>query len=174
MNVYHGTRAPLFDISQGLRYPGEDQMLALIERGMQEVGLSYTDWIFHQEKFVRERRLCILNKMRRPTRKVIWTTTNLETAWSYARRSPELVSEAVREEYLRLHWRRKNAGREASDLSLKAVEWVGDPKVVVLDALKIGARGGHNEPTLAEIPSSAIVGILLDMPPARTGASIPV
>jgi shikimate kinase len=106
-------------------------------------------------------KLCILREMQQEYRKVIWVTANFETDMRYAERSPELVSEAIRNEYTRLHYRRKNVLDEANEIVLKGIAWFGEPKVVILNAKKIGATGGHNEPTKSYISSDAIEKIVI-------------
>jgi hypothetical protein len=158
--VYHGTRIPDDVIMcNGLSYPGEEIILEWIKRAMDENCLSYDKWLENQINMTKKGKITTLYEIRKDYRKVIWTTDKKETAWSYALRAPELVSEAVRNEVVRLNSRKKNIFDIASESAQKAVDWFGEPKVIAINAKRIGACGGVNEPTLAHIPYDAIIGV---------------
>jgi hypothetical protein len=159
--VYHGTRTSEFVLrAEGLRYLGEEHFLNLIRTSLEEIDLSYESWYENQKKMIKKGKICILWEMRKPNRGVVWVTDSENNAWSYARRSPEIVSEAVRNEMYRLHGRKKDIVRIANESVDKSIEWIGEPKVVVLDAKSVGARIGCNQPLCELIPPSAIIDIL--------------
>lgn len=159
--VYHGTRTPVnLLLKEGLRYPTEKELLGMIQQAIEKAGLSYEAWLDGQAWKERKGRLNHLRELREAYRGKIWTTDRIETAWSYARRAPEIVSEAVRGEIFRLYWRRKAVIEMADEAVEKAMDGVGKPIVVVLDAKKIGARGGCNEPIAPHISPDAIIEVL--------------
>jgi hypothetical protein len=160
--VYHGTRAPPEVLRRdGLRYPTEQEFMEMIRGAMERAGLSFEEWQRGQEWLIKKGRLTQSREMRQGYRQKIWTTADIETAWRYAGRAPEIVSEAVRNEVYRLYWRRKAAIEMADAAVEKALYGIGNPAVVVLDAKKIGAVGGHNEPISRIIGPEAIVDILV-------------
>lgn len=161
VRVFHGTRAPAeLILKEGLRYPTEQELLDMIRHALERAGLSYNDWLDGQAWKQRKGRLTHLREMRENHRSKIWVTDRIETAWSYASRAPEIVSESVRGEIFRLYWRRKAVVEMADEAVKKAMDGLGDPIVVILDAKKIGARGGCNEPIAPFISPDAIVEIL--------------
>lgn len=159
--VYHGTRvSPDVLKKEGLHYPTESEFMEMIRGAMGRAGLSFEEWKEGQVWLECKGRLNQTREMRETHRQKIWTTARLETAWSYADRAPEIVSEAVRNEIYRLYWRRKTVVDMAENAVCRAMEGIGRPVVVVLDARKIGALGGHNEPIARYISPDAIVRIL--------------
>lgn len=159
--VYHGTRTPAWVIkTHGLRYPGVDYLLNLIQKSLESVGLSYNDWYENQKKMTASGKLCMLREINQSYRQVVWVTDNVENAWSYAMHSPEAVSEAVRSEIYRLHGRKKNIVDIANKQTRQSLEWIGTPRVIVLDAKKLGVHRGCNHPLCEMVPQEAIVDIL--------------
>lgn len=159
--VYHGTRvAPQIIREHGLQYPGTDMLLKMIEKSMGVAGLDYSAWFVHQQKLDATGKFNTLHELRGTHRTKIWVTDSESNAKSYASHAPEIVNEALRNEYFRLHSRRKNVIEEVNDLTTKSTAWIGNPVVVVLDAVKIGARFGCNQPIAPAIPASAIIDIV--------------
>ena len=159
--VFHGTRLSADVIlTQGLKYPGTDELVSMIHQSLIEAGLSPDVWLQHQEKLKREGRFTTLGELSRDYRRVIWVTEFEDNAWSYASRSPEIVSEAIIKEYVSIHYRRKNVFNEANTIADKSRQWIGEPKVVVIDADSIGAGRGNNQPISPYIPPEFILDIL--------------
>jgi hypothetical protein len=160
IHVYHGTRVhPKTLLKDGLVYPGVGPLLTMIKRSLEEAGLSYTAWADYQDTLISKGKLNTITELKYKHRQKIWVTDSLTNAWSYARRSPEIVSEAVHHEYLRLHYRRKHVIDEANNAVEIGTKWIGDPVVVVLDAKKLGVGLGCNQPIAPVIPKDVIVEI---------------
>jgi hypothetical protein len=141
--VYHGTRTPIEKLlSEGLRYPSEQEFLIMIRQALEAAGLSYDQWLDGQAWLRKKGRLHRLQEMKEPYRQKIWTTDDPDMAWRYAERAPELVSESVRCEIYRLYWRRKAVVEMANAAVDRAMAVFGKPVVVVLDARKIHTTGG--------------------------------
>jgi hypothetical protein len=160
VHVYHGTRVtPQTIRDNGLVYPGNECLIKMIEKSLTEAGLSYPKWLDHQRKLISKGKLNTFRELDGKYRRNIWVTDDLNNAWSYARRAPEIVSEAIHNEYIRLHCRRKYVIEEAN-LAVKAgIEWIGKPVVVVLDAKQLGAKRGCNQPIAPVIPKEAVIEI---------------
>jgi hypothetical protein len=159
--VYHGTRSATDLIKNGLKYPGTDDLIYIINRSFDEIGMSFENWIEYQKKLLSKRKFNTFAELDRPGRRVVWVTDREDNAWSYAKRSPEIVSEAIRNEYIRINYRRKNVYSDTEIVVDKALSWIGKPKVVVLDAKMIGAGSGVNQPIAGFIPPDAIINILI-------------
>jgi hypothetical protein len=159
--VYHGTRiSPSVIMDNGLCYPGDVLLLTMVKRAMEVAGFSYADWLLNEEKKSRKGDLTKIWELQQPYRRKVWVTDQLDLAWSYARRAPEIVTEAVRGEYYRKHPRKKNGIEECEALIDRCVADIGQPIVVEIDAQRISAKGGVNEPLTQHIPKDAIIKIL--------------
>ncbi len=160
--VFHGTRIPISTIlKEGLQYPTDEEILNWIKAGLESVGLVYATWKHYQEKATGRGKLTILWEMNQAYRKKIWVTDNLDNAWDYAEWSPEIVSQAIILEYIRVKPRRKNVIAEANTAARRAILLVGSPKVVVLDGKEVGAdKHGINQPTQPNIDREAIQRVL--------------
>lgn len=160
MYVYHGTRTHPEKIRrEGLVFPGATTLLKMVERSLKEAGLSYSVWHEHQQKLIMKGGFNTFDELEGEYRQKIWVTDNLSNAWGYAKRAPEIVSEAIHKEYIRLHYRRKNVLDEAQEVVASGIKWIGNPLVVVLDAKAVGAGHGCNQPIAPVIPKEAILEI---------------
>jgi hypothetical protein len=158
--VYHGTRAPEnLILKGGLVFPGVEFLMQMISKSFEEVGMSFDAWVDYQKVWRSKGHLTTLGEISRENRKVIWVTDNESNAWNYAHRSPEIVTEAIRNEYIRLHSRRKHVIEETEKIITDATAWMEPPHVVVIDAKKIGANVGCNQPIAPVIPREAIIEV---------------
>lgn len=170
--VYHGTRAPLHELETiGITFPTKEQFLSMIKKVMSYAGLDYNKWLENDIRRTKKGDLTTHWEMEQSYRSKsgIWVTNNEQTAKNYAMRNPEQVWSAVRWAYIdqrRLSFKKAQTAFEVADnikqFTTQAMDAMGTPKVVTIDAKKIGLSEpiGLNCPTgLRIIPPEAIIDI---------------
>lgn len=163
VHVYHGTRISGEVIhAQGLRYPGFDHLINMIKFSMDKTGLSFSGWLEYAKKMDAKGKFNPIRELQEPYRQKIWVTDDVNNAWSYASHAPEAVTKSVRDEFIRLHFRRKNVLDQADEVVKVGTSWIGKPIVVVLDAKKLNTNGGCNVPIGEFIAPDVIVNILTE------------
>lgn len=145
--VYHGTRCPQETIeSHGLRFD-EKFLVGKIKEICEYLTIDFDDWRSKIKKVSFNSRLIRLIQGQLDKGRVIWVTEDFDNAVSYSTRNPEIIYDAilsmVRYKYPRRWWRK--SWEEKTELLVKEIlSMIGTPKVIEIDALKVGvSRKGH-------------------------------
>lgn len=152
MICYHGTR----------NYNGGDllpycptEMKAYIDRLLQKIGLSFKDW--SERGYMASR---IIADLEDAKRRRIWLTDNMETAKSYATRSPEIAWDALMDAIDNVLWGRRWRHSNMLKLCKARNEWIANILEGKQTVLTVSvAEGGFNYP-IDFIPRANILGVL--------------
>jgi len=171
--VYHGTRCPTEILrTKGLVYD-KDFLVNFARRIARDLNIDFDQWI----KSGRNQTLSghsvytsMIGTEYNEYRARIWVTANFENAKSYARRNPEIIYDVVIS-MMMFKFPRRDGDKffdEIHQLQKRFLGLIGKPKVVVIDARKIGLKvtESHcncplNDSPLGDVPVEAIKEIIM-------------